>query len=167
MYYGSPHKTLWTHYSQFFFSVPFLFLFFNFTLTRPNCRPIQVNLLGQDQIKRHETKMNKVKEMVGFFKLQENCSLYSSYFQNYIYCVSSILGWRKKRRSHWILIIKREKSALTPILTTKIVNLGVNRFQLVRRVLFRCFFIFNLPKKPHLTSRIFQFQVDFGFLCGF
>jgi len=57
---------------------------------------------------------------------------------------------------------------LTQILFTKIVDLGVNKFHLVKGVVLVCFFTLKLPKKLDLNSKkvffYFLFQVVLG-LC--
>jgi hypothetical protein len=47
---------------------------------------------------------------------------------------------------------RERKSVLTPILTIKMVDFGVNRFHFMIEVPFRCFYTFKLPKKPNLSS---------------
>jgi hypothetical protein len=57
---------------------------------------------------------------------------------------------------------------LTPILITKMINFGVNKFHLTRRVQFGYFFTLTFPKKPDLNlESFFLFRVNFEFLCSF
>jgi hypothetical protein len=56
---------------------------------------------------------------------------------------------------------------LTSISTTKIVDLGIKGFHLMREISLRCFCALKLPKKiRNELEKSFGFRVGFGFLCG-
>jgi hypothetical protein len=103
---------------------------------------------------------------------------------NYKYCILLIFKFSKKINfsselhfffflSPWFDIGERElsnsgrkgrKPMLTIISPTKMVDIGINGFYLATKVPLGCFF--TLKNKFKLW-KIFLFQVDLGFLCGF
>jgi len=62
---------------------------------------------------------------------------------------------REKRERSPNSSITKRKSALKPIMATKIVNLDIKGFHLVKKVPFRCVSTLKLSKKLDLTLEIF------------
>lgn len=87
--------------------------------------------------------------------------------QTLFFFIFQSLVW--ERRDKVLDFNNRErKSSLTSILNIKMVDLGVNMFYLVMRVLLRCFSLSNcLNQYIWVQTEFWTFQVDFRFFDSF
>jgi len=87
--------------------------------------------------------------------------------QTLFFFIFQSLVW--ERRDKVLDFNSRErKSSLTSISNIKMVNLGVNMFYLVMRVLLRCFSLLNcLNQYIWVQTEFWMFQVDFRFFDSF
>jgi hypothetical protein len=60
---------------------------------------------------------------------------------------------REERKSHWIPKVERENHYLTLISATKMIDLSVNEFYLIKEVPLNYFFTFKLPKKSRFDIK--------------
>lgn len=148
IYHLPKHMKLWSITTLFFFLI-----FFHLYRTRYNANPCQFVKQGKDwKTEGQSDKKKKKKRMGGDFWIGEKSSLSSFYFSDYKYLVLIsftiqilvhnfifLIFWSivwEMRDSHRILTIKK-----------KIIDLGVNGFHLIKKVIVMCFFPLKLLKK--------------------